>query len=398
MPKLINQNFLTLPQQVGKNKKDIEALENNVTTIQTEIDKLVVGDLVVQILNPSTPIVISGYGITSIPVGVQSALLEYITINRVLTDKKAPLYVNLKVMGGFVPDVNSTTDYAVLFTTTTNEERDSNRWLFRAVGYSQNVRFEIYAYYQYIDGVFSYETPPEVLMVSLISNSVFYTQPDKIVGGVVAKNDLLPNTNLIPPQKGDMIIVGNGVYTIASVIGSDVILLTQSGFVAPSGALTLRILMNTSNTPNDDIKIKINKITGVKIFNVDGIAGISMEEQINALGLEFRFGSYILYDGIGSESDPTYISRMQGYAAVGIVNTSGNPVTLNGLQTVAFSTLDRTTATLTLTNTSSNTSSNPVSLQYSGTITPRVYIHNLLVNYNSTVINNNNQFAILFKF
>lgn len=398
MPKLINQNFLTLPQQVGKNKKDIESLENRVGGISTEVDKLVIGELVVKILNPNIPIVIENYGVNTMPDGVTNSLLDYIINNIMLTDKKEPLYVNLKVMGGFVPDINSPTDYTVVFTTTTVEKLDSNEWLFRAVGYSQNVRFEIYAEYEYYADEYRFISQPEIIMVSLISNSVYYAQTNNIIGGVIEREYLSPKTSLIPPQRGDIVIAGGGVYNITSIVGTEIRLNTQTGFIAPTGALALRDITIISNTISNDDKTKVNKITGIKIFNVEGINGVSMEEQIEALGLEFKFGSYMTYDIIGSDEDPAYISRMQGIMAIGIVNTTDNPITLTGLTNASYSDAKRTLGTFIQTCVT-NTWVNPVLADYKEEkVNKQPQLHKLLTIKLPDDIPAKVQLGILIKF
>lgn len=401
MPKLINQNFLTLPQQVGKNKKDIESLEYSVRTVQTELNKLVIGDLVIQILNPNNPIIIKRYGSNTLPSSVQTALLEYIRNYNVLIGKKETLYVNIKIEGGFVPNVNSEADYAVLFTTTTIEPLDKNsgEYLFRAVGYSSDIKFEIYAEYTNLSGEITFSVAPDIILISTLSNSVYYTKPNYIVGGVVNKNELIPQATLTPPQIGDMVIAGSGIYTIKSITGTSVFLNTHSGFVAPEGALKFMSLNTTSNTLSNEDKIKINNITGVKIFNVDGINGLSMEEQITALGLEFRFGSYISYSAIGSETNPMYVSNIYGCMAIGFVNTTGDSVTLTDLRPVAYINPNRTSGAYTQTANLKNTSYNPILLAYDATtLSVQLRLQNMFINYNSTVINNNMQFGILIKF
>ena len=389
MSKLINQNFLTLPQQVGKNKKDIESLESRVGGISVEVDKLVVGELVVQILNPNTPIVIENYGINVMPNGVNSSLLDYIINNMMLTDKKEPLYVNLKVMGGFVPNVSSPTDYTVIFTTTTIEKLDTNEWLFRAVGYSQDVRFEIYAEYTYYADEYRFISQPEIIMVSLISNSVFYTQPGKIVGGVVNRDDLSPNTTLIPPQKGDMVIAGTGVYTIGSIVGTNVNLMTQTGFIAPSGTLISTRLILDNDSPDETDKRNLNTVVGLPIFNT---AENSLEDKLLGQGLELAVNAFLAYSYIGLMSAPAYISRTNGLLFYGIKNNSGADVTITDMSWLADMNGDRNNGYLYRTHVGASADIKPSLVPINGDLTNGIYLNNLANGLNNKTIKNGEQF------
>ena len=330
MPRINNQDFLTLPQQVGKNKRDIVNLDANVQNISETLSKVVMGELVIALLNPTVPINIANYGITTLPAGVQGAVLDFIKQNHSLVEFKAPLMAKFDVAGGIVPEVLNPTEYNTLFSSTTYNLVSGDNYLFRAVGYSQNVRFELYAEYSKVLDVFALTSSPYVAMVSTVSNNTYYTANANIAGLQVTLTNLIPSISVVPCKVGDMIIAGSGIYAITSIVGTVANLTLQSGFVAPTGALGLYSYSVTSLTSNEEQKKELNKLLATKIFNVDGITGMSLEEQVLAQGMTLVVGTYLTYQTIGgSINTATYVSHVQGMMSISLINNTGSTISTN---------------------------------------------------------------------
>ena len=327
MPKINNQDFLTLPQQVGKNKRDITSLDANVQNIATTLGKVVMGELVIKLLNPTESIAISNYGVTTLSYPVQVSLAEFIKENHSLVDVKAPLMARISVAGGIIPDVTSATEYNTLFNTTSYYYVGGNIWIFRAVGYSQNVRFELYMTYTLVGGTFTFTNLPYIAMVSLISNNTYYTASANIVGGVVTLSNLVPSVNVVPCKIGDLIIAGSGIWAIDTISGSVANLVLQSGFVAPTSALGTRSYEQANIIPTEVQKITLNRILGTKIFDVADIVGQSLEEQVTSLGLTLKITTHIKYAHTGPWDNPTWQGPNSGGFVLSFHNETASPIT-----------------------------------------------------------------------
>lgn len=330
MPKINNVEFLTLPQQVSKNKKDIQANTQDIASLNQTVDNIQAGISNIPMLNGIT---INAVGVPQALSGTNKAILLDNLKNQALIkdeDKTISWALHLQVMGSLVGDSafpNTLVDYDINLSNITYAGSDDNRF-YRIRGFSRDFTFVIECSVDTTIEGWMFTVEPTIMMATIVQPSTYYALAENIVGGVVLLSNLKPTGAWI--KAGDLVISGSAIYIIQSITGNQATLTAQTGFVAPTGTLGTYSYSVTSLTSTEEQKKELNKLLATKIFNVDGIAGMSLEEQVLAQGMTLVVGTYLTYQTIGgSINTATYVSHVQGMMSISLINNTGSNISTN---------------------------------------------------------------------
>ena len=337
MPKINNVEFLTLPQQVSKNKRDVQDNTQDIASLNQTVDNIQAGISNIPMLNN---IVINAVGVPQALTGMNKAILLDNLKNQALIkgeDKTISWALHLQVLGSLVGDSafpNTLVDYDINLSNITYAGSDTNRF-YRVRGFSRDFTFVVECNIDTTNEGWMFTVDPTIMMATVVQPSTYYTQASNIVGGVVLLSNLSPSGAWI--KAGDLVISGSAIYIIQSITGNQATLTAQTGFVAPTGTFNSYGFNFVPITEGTD-KIDANKLFGCKVFNVAGIEGLSLEEQLTALGLTMKVCCYLAYDSIGGIIGVSTVhSHPKGFLFLGLSNSTASTISVTGIQALATS-------------------------------------------------------------